>query len=390
MAQVPVKPKTFEEVLINISSAKWTSGSEPSPWYDVDNLVPWSLDATVPFHLFGNFPPEIILYMVQFLPKESAIALALTNKRMLQLIGERVFDGLTDEERWRLVLLLERDTVLVTACHYCRRLHNGVSKGDKFSLAMGFACNSGDGSMLPYGVTLVQCRLVMRQYLRQQPYTDFLTISNGTRVLSLPDFKVFQSSTLRVVNGHLLFRSESLIAPFSSAETSEIATEESNQEGEGTPGRTANDNDFQMAKNVSGHGAYLLHKLSTHGDRRLVLAHGCSHQNATSLGFCFPRNDPKENTNTRFLRTAYTETFQKEKAFVTDHDQANHVFWHKDLTSHPEECYGSTFVAPGVFRNALHPTMECALYHDQPCVEVKDCEAMVGRVRSCPECFTDR
>ncbi|KAM7214772.1 hypothetical protein V8F06_009844 [Rhypophila decipiens] len=412
MAQVPVKPKTFEEVLSNISSAKWTFGSEPNPWYDVDNLVPRSPDAIVPFHLFGNFPPEIILYMVQFLPKESAISLALTNKGMLQLIGERVFDGLTDEERWRLVLLLERDSVLMTACHCCQRLHNPISKG---RISLGIPCDSyctsGRTLTLNSGITSALCRLVARQYLRQQPYTDFLTLQRGTLAFSFPDFKIFQSTALKMVHGNLMLRVESFIAPFAALDTSEADLERSGLEGADPKSPLSKEKRPNIANTVSGRGAFLLHQLNRFGDCELyarplcpnrsnLVPHGCRHQTMAYLGFSFPRNDYRnDDERIKYDDQTCGKVFRLVDEFATSHQSSHHSpsFQLRGMEEiplgrrqeHPDRCYKSGIVATDVFRDALHPMMDCALYHTQPCVESSNCKALVGRVRSCPECFTD-
>lgn len=107
----------------------------------------------------SKLPPELILYIVAFLPSESAALFALTCHRMMvtigtthltsltkssylsrkldykseHYIGSTAFTEATLSPRSRLLLLLQRDLPDYVACAHCEELH-AISRAKKYDL----------------------------------------------------------------------------------------------------------------------------------------------------------------------------------------------------------------------------------------------------------------
>jgi hypothetical protein len=192
-----------------ISTAKWLPTNDEqfqNPWLDVANFL--AADVSVrPARFFGfvSLPNELKAYVAAFLPKESAIALALTCRIMYSLLGQRFFGNLTTREHWNLMLLLERDSELLVACQECMKLHSPFAPTPP--------CINQSKFLLPRSVTPPLCRLFAKRYIRQKPYDDLLSIVNRTQIHTLPDFKLFSNVTCHLSTGNLFVRQEISIAP---------------------------------------------------------------------------------------------------------------------------------------------------------------------------------
>lgn len=361
----------------DISQAERELGNEGilehtfNPWFNVNNLAqPHQAQSQASdelFHTwpqFGRLPLDLVPYIAAFLPKESAAALAVTNKTMHIIIGQRVLDGLNEVEKWKLILLLERDTEIMMACSQCNKLHAPISSASN----MGRSSVWGDGPRcatenmtryvhLPRGVSPVVCRLLAKRYLRQQPYTDILSIAGKSAFLTLPDFKLSSTTSLRLVNGNLLLRNQIFIVTLTMG-----------------------------TKSASGRAVYAFSNLM----RRETTAAGdfrcCRHLGWNDLGLEFPTGSTDENAP---IRRISHKQFGKIEAFATAHREEHHtraLSW--DRETHPVECYGREPVEEKAFKKALGPSMRCALLHEQPCVTCK-AVGTVNLVHSCPECYTD-
>ncbi|KAK3328094.1 hypothetical protein B0T19DRAFT_442012 [Cercophora scortea] len=161
----------------------------PSPWYNLDNLVP----------------------MASRMPQETAAALAVTSKAMYSIIGPKAFQNMERGALWRLLLLLERDSDFAVACGYCLRLHSPFSQpGDDFH---GLPDCSNIDASVRFVVAPAMCRLLAKRYIQRQPYGTLITAAVRTAKCILPDFKSFASRDMRFVDGNLLLRTQSFIAP---------------------------------------------------------------------------------------------------------------------------------------------------------------------------------
>lgn len=175
---------TDEPVQRKISREKWIPGDStalPNPWLDVDNFVLASDEGGQHGYQFPftSLPIEVVYYLAKLLPKESAIALALTNKAMYSIIGSLVLRELSKLEHWNLLLLLERDSDILVACQQCNKLHSPFLRTLRGT--RGIPClrerlqtfcrreaESGRHSVLLelLGVTPALCRLLAKRYVR--------------------------------------------------------------------------------------------------------------------------------------------------------------------------------------------------------------------------------
>jgi len=71
---------------------------------------------------FAVLPNELVGIIVSFLPKSAAACLALTNRRMLYILGLSRLTDLSDELSLFLSYL-EKDFPRYRLCHYCQKLH---------------------------------------------------------------------------------------------------------------------------------------------------------------------------------------------------------------------------------------------------------------------------
>jgi hypothetical protein len=226
---IPDIPATGPRFSREISKAWQNMG--PNPWHDVAHFVPLPDETYQQGHHrfpFTSLPDVVIYHLARLLPKESAIALALTSRALYSILGPRFFIGLSEEERWRLLLLLERDTDLLVACQQCKKLHGPcaplASEPNSTSFQSypsspelaAMTCLRSHDFLLPEGATPAFCRLLAKRYIRRQPYGELLTMASRTRIYTLPDFKLFSTTIYRMVDGQLLLRQETVIAPFTS------------------------------------------------------------------------------------------------------------------------------------------------------------------------------
>lgn len=186
----------------------------PNPWYDIDNFLPnfSQVDASQDGYGFRltSLPIELICYTAEFLPEESAVALALTSRAMYGVLGAESFATLDTDQHWRLLLLLERDTDLFAACQQWQILHGPCAPMSISPNRINCCSTSG---LLPQGVTPALCGLVAKRYIRRQPYSELLTMAGRTKVYTISDFKLFGTTEMRMIEGNLYLREEILMAP---------------------------------------------------------------------------------------------------------------------------------------------------------------------------------
>jgi hypothetical protein len=168
---------------------------------------------------FTSLPAEILYYLAKHLPRESAVALALVNRSLYSILGPRFFQGLSPQQHWNLILLLERDSDMMVACQQCQKLHSPFvslpnTKSRSHTPGRYLECCKRPASWLSHGVAPAYCRLLAKRYVRQQPYSELLAMAAGTKTYTLmPEFKLFHTTTARLKHGNLLLRHETLVAP---------------------------------------------------------------------------------------------------------------------------------------------------------------------------------
>lgn len=367
-----------------VSSVMWqprADEQQPNPWFDVLNFVPTCQESR-PFR-FTLLPIDLGQHIVSLLPKESAAALSVTSRAMHSLVPRRFFRDLSVPERWRLMLLLERDSDFLVACQLCLKLHGPFRR-------RGTPCQGQWQLLLPDGITPALCRLLARCYIRQKSYADFLCLAGRTKTYKIPDFKVFSSSTLRMIDGKLFVRLETLIAPLT-------AQGDLTSQSGYLFDHMINGSSCQVCPHVRWRhlGLDLSYQPNPSTD-------GYSSLSASYLGSQLPKksylrdqlygNDP--------LKDQLFELDHKRKdLFSTDNRYTscnNNSFcrseeaWHGGHTHH---CYDSKPVPRTILNTALSPCLVCAFFHHQPCGK-EECNSLAGRfrlnlVRACEICATD-
>jgi hypothetical protein len=367
-------PQKFDHP--EISMEKWCPSrfTSPNPWYDVANFLPGVATSQegVGFP-FTSLPIELISYTAKFLPKESAIALALTSRAMYGILGSEFFASLSSDQRWRLLLLLERDTDLFIACQMCRTLHNACVP---FSLNAkrcehiidanslggdyipGLACLSDERYLVPEGITSAICRLIAKRYIRHQPYGELLTMASRTKKHSLPYFKLFATTGLHMIEGSLYVREEILIAPLT------------------TNGDLTSISAFLLDQVTNGFSSHRI----------------CPHWRWEYLGLHLAYDQIAAGDPLGFQHLKH-RAFSKDTRFATGHMTNRQVYDCDGPYGHQRDCYTTAPISRAVLDEALAPALKCAILHPQPCSETV-CDKLrasyrVNVVRACKECTTD-
>ena len=372
-----------------VSSVMWHPRSNeryPNPWFDVANFVPSSngSDKQKRRYPFTSLPTELGQYIARLLPKESAAALALTSKAMNKLVPGQLYKDLNILERWRLILLLERDSDLLIACQQCMTLHSPFT-----SRRNGFLCQRQWKSLLPDGITPALCRLLAKRYIRQETYTDLLSIAARTEVYTVQDFKVFSNTTLRMINGNLFVRLETSIAPLT------------------VEGNLTSSSAYQLNNIISSSGSQVCpHVRWQHLGLELSRGPRSDIDRYSSLSALYLSS---QLSNQNYLRDQlYGNDPLKDQLYKLDHKRKDPFVKHNQYTvctnsrclaeeslwlGHTADCYDSTPVPHTILENALGPGLKCALFHSQPCKK-PICERLPARfrvnpVRACEICATD-
>jgi hypothetical protein len=358
---------------MKITTAKWRPGlgnKMANPWFDMVNLAHVCGDAerhdqkgrSFPF---TSLPAEILYYLAKKLPKESAVALALVNRAMYSLIGPRFFQGLSPKEHWRLLLLLERDSDLTVACQLCQKLHSpfvamSSTRFLEHRAVRDIACAKKPGSWVAHGIMPAYCRFLAQRYLRHQPYFELLTSAARTKTYALSsDFQLFHTTTIRFIDGNLLVRQETLVAPLTAG------------------------------GDLTSRAAYLLDDIGN-GNHALPL---CPHVDWQDLGFALSHD---RAPNRRWFDSWRShEAFYADVRYAANHEAEaeEHNMFPCSGRDHSKGCYDSTPIPSGVLDEALGPGLKCALLHHQPC-DKADCNNLPNRnrvnlVRGCEICATD-
>jgi hypothetical protein len=355
----------------------------PNPWFDMVSLIPidYNSDNQERRLSFTDLPTELGQHIASLLPKESAAALAVTSRAMYNLVPPQLYRTLSIPELWRLLLLLERDSNLLAACQQCMKLHS------PYMSRRCVPCKRQWTSLLPDGITPALCRLLAKQYIRQERYTDLLSIARRTEIYTAHDFKVFTTTALRMSNGSLFVRLETTIAPLT------------------TDG------------NLTSHSAYLLNSVLQNSGGQ-----ACPHIRWHHLGVelsCTPKPGidrysslsasylSSQLANKTYLRDQlYGRDPLKDQLYTLDHKR-NELFSKRHYTvctnprclaeqsiwlGHTADCFDSAPV-PRPILDDLGPGINCALFHSQPCRK-PECERLPARfrvnlVRACEICATD-
>ncbi|KAK4035202.1 hypothetical protein C8A01DRAFT_38295 [Parachaetomium inaequale] len=192
-------------------------------------------------------------------------------------------------------------------------------------------------------------------------------MAGRTKVYIRPDFKVFSNTTLRMIDGSLFAREETLVAPLTA-------------DGE-----------------LTGRSAYSLNEI-VHG----LDAHPiCSHLEWVRLGLNLSHDHAKSLQAESGLRNASFErrhAFGTDDRFATAHETGvkGHPGYGRKMNDYPQHippCYNSTPVPHAILAQAFGSGLKCAVLHPQPCTKTKCVKRRarfrVNLVRGCKKCDTD-
>ncbi|KAK3323245.1 hypothetical protein B0T19DRAFT_401583 [Cercophora scortea] len=174
-----------------------------------------------------------------FLPAESVAAFALVDRHLSSLLDphERAYTIVSpatktryrhsvlhfrDENgdvnmaaKWQFLRLLEHDTKLLVACPTCTKLHSFLPKR--------LSCVKQPGvpeTRLPASLNYNMVRMIANQWARSGgdagTCRELVRLSEAAAGIILEDVKVFCTVTSRLVNGNLLSRTQTVIAPLTS------------------------------------------------------------------------------------------------------------------------------------------------------------------------------
>jgi len=354
---------------------------QPNPWFDVLNFVPTCHELGARPFPFTHLPVELGQRIAFILPKESAAALSVTSRAMHRLVPRQFFRDMSIPERWRLTLLLERDSEFLVACQLCLKLHGPFRRTD-------VPCQTQWQLLLPAGITPALCRQLARCYIRQKNYSDLLCLAGRTKTYTIPDFKVFSNSTLRMTDGKLFVRQETFIAPLT-------AHGDLTSQSGYLFDHLINGSNCQVCPHVRWRhlGVDLSYNPNPDIDRHSSLS-------ASYLSI--------QLRNRSYLRNQlYGKDSLKDQLFELDHGRrdlfndyrstvcnesvcGSENFW---PNRHTHQCYDSKPVPRAILNTALSPCLVCAFFHHQPCRK-PECNSMAGRfrvnlVRACEICATD-
>ena len=170
---------------------------------------------------FAVLPNELIGIIANFLPKPVAACLALTNKRMLYILGLSRLTDLTDELSLFLSYL-ERDHPRCRLCHYCQKLHTVTGNEcpryngrimQRNGTVRGWApsCRPDDRQYLGLSYFLYwdHVQLAMRRYRRGVDHGislgQFTYDGKLRRSFLYPPYQRMEMSA-RIINGELYLR----------------------------------------------------------------------------------------------------------------------------------------------------------------------------------------
>lgn len=131
-----------------------------------------------------NMPVDFIFEMSKSLPLSSLVALSLTSKTMLSLIGSEVWEELrkpkNESQLWEFLALLDKDLPNHRVCYVCDTLHkrlplNEASRYLYVPMHQFTNCSVRSGEILlwPHVFTFQQVQLVMRSYRFSSPEHGF-------------------------------------------------------------------------------------------------------------------------------------------------------------------------------------------------------------------------
>jgi hypothetical protein len=167
------------------------------------------------FSVLAKLPPELIIYVAEFLPPISATSFSLCCTQVYSLIAAQYLGTRRDNkgfDSFELLALLERDLPNHLACYYCRKFHE-MKHAERYIYYFGNPCWIANLRLsvmwyIHWDFSFVVFQMVMKRHRQGADCSSLLDLlSWKERSYAYPrDFKRM-TSLCRIVDGSLLVRS---------------------------------------------------------------------------------------------------------------------------------------------------------------------------------------
>jgi hypothetical protein len=177
----------------------------------------------------GKLPPEIILYIREFLPHASAAAFSLCCTSLCSILGADAFAAIKDgdelETMREYLALLERDLPNHLACFYCSKLHS-IKEARSYRRSSNYRCRwNGTGppqcweadlhlgtfSYIHWDFSYIVFQMAMKRYRQGLDFTGLLRLLCKRVVTQTQREYTHQTSAqARIVAGRLLVRTQEI------------------------------------------------------------------------------------------------------------------------------------------------------------------------------------
>lgn len=176
------------------------------------------------FSILATLPPELIVYIAEFLPFAAAASFSLCCTPVYSLIGAQYLEIIRNDEDFAsfdFLTLLERDLPDHILCHYCKKLH-AIKYAERYVYAKGYYIGGRDGppsdcwiADQDSGIRLNMCfnfsstvfQMVMKRHRQGADCSSLLALFSY-QAMPCGSYVVKYKELARIVNGSLLQRSQ--------------------------------------------------------------------------------------------------------------------------------------------------------------------------------------
>lgn len=181
------------------------------------------------FSAFRKLPPELLLCIDSFLPPESALSFSLCCQYIYFTIGKQYLDTLKENstrsgDRYKFLKLLERDLPDHILCYYCEKFH-AIKEAHRYIYDAEYhyrdqncrPCWKSEnrayaGIYIHSNFCFNLFQMAMKRYRQGLVPPALLTLLTFPTTTSFqPDYTMQCSSSIRIVDGSMLFRQQKIL-----------------------------------------------------------------------------------------------------------------------------------------------------------------------------------
>lgn len=187
-----------------------------NPWRTLERYYPRQGNATdaAPCFPILRLPIELLCMVANNLPPESAASLALSSKQTYMSLGMKYLKFADNSSLWQFLLLIEPERQASFACCVCLKLHRpsisqrmGVSKCTKL-------WKKRENARFPASITSGLVKMIGRKHLEDpRVCQEYLSWAAKSTKITTRHMKVAQHVIPRMVDGNLLIKTETYVAP---------------------------------------------------------------------------------------------------------------------------------------------------------------------------------